>query len=814
MEDSTKNNWNWTVKSKTEDEFLEDEFLEDIPPIKDSSHIASVGSYNYPSKNPSKDVSSDIDDKYNEQLVTLQEEVVDIATNKSKALEYISRIDETLPSIQDENKIKFNVLQALCCLIYSEGNQKKDMSLCEKGMNIAKKAYHADEEANIIYYCLKSLCIDNDQDNVLAEQQLISEQCHLSENHCKLFKCKFYAEIRFSSLCETAKALENKNRILDAISIYKLITDLPDNAYKSFGLSVMGRLYTGKGIDKVKGVECVREAADLVDYTGEFDANNFFHLEWLKALTNSSWSYYSGDGNTPVDYRKAYKQAMLASNLGSAEAMETVGEIYQYCDQYKEMSAAIKWYKKSAELGCEVAQAKLKELEIETTASEKSASSETSNLPSEDNKEELSDEIGQERFYEMLNLLLNDEEKIIATVESALDYINMIQSILDDINDIREQSKYYFLQALCCYYYVAEHVDDIKEISKKGEQYIDKALQLDYNDEYKIFKLIFKSYNVDHNSPSIFQEQKSISNDYPDISKDDTILKDEYLLKIYEDARHDSLIDSCIALEEKELYREAEKCWNLLLQLTNSYSKFVANYYLYSYYLAGKGDIQESAEKCCYYCKKVLELYDFEEDFDSENINHQEWLECLSILGSSYLDGDGVETDYAKGWELSLKAARLGDMDSMFDIGEAYELGKGVEPDLNKAIEWYKKSAELGCEDAEEKLKELKADNTSSEQEYIEEIKYCLEEDEEISPRERRLLEKLRIKLGITEERAKELEESLLAPALTDDEKEYLEEYKECAADGEITAKDRRLLDKLRKMLGISEERAKELETL
>lgn len=461
--------------------------LKDVPYIENNLfRTASVGSY-YPSKNPSKDVSSDIDDKYNEQLVTLQEEVVDIATNKSKALEYISRIDETLPSIQDENKIKFNVLQALCCLIYSEGNQKKDMSLCKKGMNIAKKAYHADEEANIIYYCLKSLCIDNDKDNVLAEQRLISEKCHLFDNHCKLFKCKYYAEIRFSSLCETAKALENKNRILDAISIYKLITDLPDNAYKSFGLSVMGRIYAVKGIDEVKGFKCVQEAADLVDYTSEFDANNFFHIEWRNALTNSSWSYYSGDGNTPVDYRKAYKQAMLASNLGSEAAMETVGEIYQYCDQYKDLSAAIKWYKKSAELGCEEAKVKLKELEM------------------------------------------------------------------------------------------------------------------------------ILSGNVTSNDTG----------------------------------------------------------------------------------------------------------------------------------------GEESDTDYS-----------------------------------------------------------------SSEQEYIEEIKYCLEEDEEISPRERRLLEKLRIKLGITEERAKELEESLLAPALSDEEKEYLEEYKECAADGEITAKDRRLLDKLRKMLGISEERAKELETL
>ena len=65
--------------------------LKDVPCIENNPfRTASVGSYNYPSKNPSKNVSSDIEDKYNEQLVTLQEEVVDIATNKSKALEYIS----------------------------------------------------------------------------------------------------------------------------------------------------------------------------------------------------------------------------------------------------------------------------------------------------------------------------------------------------------------------------------------------------------------------------------------------------------------------------------------------------------------------------------------------------------------------------------------------------------------------------------------------------------------------------------------------------------------------------------------------------
>ena len=104
---------------------------------------------------------------------------------------------------------------------------------------------------------------------------------------------------------------------------------------------------------------------------------------------------------------------------------------------------------------------------------------------------------------------------------------------------------------------------------------------------------------------------------------------------------------------------------------------------------------------------------------------------------------------------------------------------------------------------------------TSAEQEYIDELKACIEDDGEISPKERRLLERYREKLGISAERAKELEESLVAPQLTDEEKEYLEEYKACIEeDGEISPKERRLLNRIRESLGISEERANEIEKL
>lgn len=104
--------------------------------------------------------------------------------------------------------------------------------------------------------------------------------------------------------------------------------------------------------------------------------------------------------------------------------------------------------------------------------------------------------------------------------------------------------------------------------------------------------------------------------------------------------------------------------------------------------------------------------------------------------------------------------------------------------------------------------------NTSvseNEQEYLEEIKACLADDGTISDRERRILNRLRDSLGISEQRAKELEYSL-NKGLTDDEKEYLDALKDSLIDGVINNRERRLLDKLRASLGISEARAKELE--
>lgn len=104
-------------------------------------------------------------------------------------------------------------------------------------------------------------------------------------------------------------------------------------------------------------------------------------------------------------------------------------------------------------------------------------------------------------------------------------------------------------------------------------------------------------------------------------------------------------------------------------------------------------------------------------------------------------------------------------------------------------------------------------DLTKEEQEYIDELKDILA-DGEISPRERRLLDKIRQKLDISEERAKELEASLTEPQLSEDEEEYLDMYREYAEDGEINDKARRRLDKFANALGISKDRILEIESL
>ena len=102
-----------------------------------------------------------------------------------------------------------------------------------------------------------------------------------------------------------------------------------------------------------------------------------------------------------------------------------------------------------------------------------------------------------------------------------------------------------------------------------------------------------------------------------------------------------------------------------------------------------------------------------------------------------------------------------------------------------------------------------------NEQEYLDDVKDYLEDYGEIGPMQRKYLKKTQIRLGISESRAAEIEASVSQSQLTDEEKEYCDEVKDVREDyGEIGPKERKYLEKTRIRLGISVERANELEKM
>ena len=82
-----------------------------------------------------------------------------------------------------------------------------------------------------------------------------------------------------------------------------------------------------------------------------------------------------------------------------------------------------------------------------------------------------------------------------------------------------------------------------------------------------------------------------------------------------------------------------------------------------------------------------------------------------------------------------------------------------------------------------------------------------------IDERERMMLDRMINVLGISPERAQQLEMLVSSEnGLTKEEKEYLEKYKVFIENGEVSERERQMLIRFANLLGISEERALELE--
>ncbi|WP_172915771.1 tellurite resistance TerB family protein [Capnocytophaga canimorsus] len=102
---------------------------------------------------------------------------------------------------------------------------------------------------------------------------------------------------------------------------------------------------------------------------------------------------------------------------------------------------------------------------------------------------------------------------------------------------------------------------------------------------------------------------------------------------------------------------------------------------------------------------------------------------------------------------------------------------------------------------------------TENELKYLEDIKFTLEDDGTIDDKERIYLDEMYKKYNINPDRAKLLESIVINRGdLSKEEKEYLEKFKMFTMDDAVSDRERRILNRLANLLGISEERAIELE--
>ena len=280
---------------------------------------------------------------------------------------------------------------------------------------------------------------------------------------------------------------------------------------------------------------------------------------------------------------------------------------------------------------------------------------------------------------------------------------------------------------------------------------------------------------------------------------------------------HDIDINDAISNDDKIAL------WKLLVNSPVKDYRMYANLQIFR-------ELPESDEEAYRYLQEAFKTKGFSlRNPNLDDVMYKQWLYAAVNYARCLCTGDckNIAKDKHLGMDMLHSIADLStDNPCLF---ARYVLGEFAEKDgnLQQALTYYIKAGEWGSEDAirirkmmsevSNKAESCPANSNISEieNEYLSEVKLCLEEDGEITNGERRLLNKLRVKLGISEERANELEKSLLQPQLTEDEEEYLNLYRECLAEGgNISAGERRLLDRMRMKLGISEKRAKELENL
>lgn len=368
---------------------------------------------------------------------------------------------------------------------------------------------------------------------------------------------------------------------------------------------------------------------------------------------------------------------------------------------------------------------------------------------------------------------------------------------------------YYYMAAILCQFYYNEDPERPQsekewavELGRNAIRFAREKMPDD--EEFKTLSLIFElltaKHNM-HNATSLSRKLQSIKRECPHIETiEETLIKPEALRDWFENAYNEILFDLLFdGKVEDDLKLKAELSKELISS-PNEVDKELAYAYLADA-LFDMGNYKE-AERYAIMGKDLrgnLQEYNHENDLF--------WGMCWSIYARC--QEEAGDMDYAM--TLIEKGASLGIPWCEKELTRLQDEGycSNEEADYNEREMINYGSLEESCGS---KGTATDVQLASNEQDYLDALKDIFD-DGEITPRERKMMERLRISLGISEVRAKELEDSL-QPQLTKEEQEYLEAYKDACEDGAVSDRSRRILERLRVMYGISEARAREIERL
>lgn len=490
----------------------------------------------------------------------------------------------------------------------------------------------------------------------------------------------------------------------------------------------------------------------------------------------------------------------------------------------------------------------------------------------EDIEEENSDDDSYDLFFEEWQRYLDNLQDILESKKSVEKYIREIDDVIKETDDTFTKSCFLFLQAFCILQYT--NVYNEQSLIKKGLKYARQAYNLYQDNENTLLRSLFMLLDEDMSTPdnytSIFKYK------FPSDLGNNNLVNTDYWKGAFDLVMQRKLYeieygiwgyaDKVVAVMKR-----------VIAESNDEQLRIIADNVLCFAYSLGECEcsdntmLEEDNDLAYGYALDAIKLWGDKIDYNENDEVHKRWRQCLEDLGYAYIRGFHVKQDFKKGLIYMERAAleygspsalsalgdhymkgedgfpvdykkafsyfiKLSEINSAYSdmaklsIGKMYEDGLGRKVDYKEAMTWYKRAKNEASEGsytielAENAIRDLSLKMESStslpisqeddnEQEYIDALKEYLS-DGEISERERKMLDRVRKALGISIERAAELEEALKQPSLTDEEREYIEAYQEYLVDGSIDEKSRKRLDIFRKGLGLSAERASELENL